>query len=273
MTLNEVVPGGYLLPAPDQPEALEFNQNVTLSSEAQGSYDGSAYTNSGIFGVPAEGEYSLSFPEEGVYPYLCMIHPFHMRGVVVVDAADAAVPAPEAVVAEGARERERYVEEARVAAETMEKERLAASEVTADGISWQVGVGVDTPHAQVLTFMPANLDIETGDTVVFWNSERDFHNVVFTPEGQDPAPFPIIKPVEGRAGFRLLINPDAQREIVAPTDTGPGNPFSSGIMGITFPRLYYEVLFARPGTYRYACTIHALAGMAGVIEVKPQEGS
>jgi plastocyanin len=273
MTLNEVVPGGYLLPAPDQPEALEFNPNVALSSEAQGSYDGSAYTNSGFFGVPAEGEYSLSFPEEGVYPYLCMVHPFHMRGVVVVDAADAEVPAPDAVVAEGASQRERYVEEAQAAAESMEEERLAASEVTADRISWEVGVGVDTPHAQVLTFMPASLDIDKGDTVVFWNSERDFHNVVFTPEGQDPPPFPILKPVEGRAGFRLLINPDAQRETPPPVGFGPDDFFSSGMMGITLPRLYYEVTFTQPGTYRYACTIHALAGMAGVIEVNPKKGS
>ncbi|MEX1255087.1 MAG: plastocyanin/azurin family copper-binding protein [Dehalococcoidia bacterium] len=272
MTLSDVVPGGYLLPAPDQPEALEFNQNVTLSSAAQGTYDGAAYTNSGIFGVPAEGEYSLSFPEEGVYPYLCMIHPFHMRGVVVVDAADAAVSAPEAVVAQGDRDRERYVEEARVAAETMERERLAASDVTANGRSWEVGVGVDTPHAQVLTFMPASLDIDTGDTVVFWNSERDFHNVVFTPEGQDPPPFPIIKPVEGRDGFRLLINPDAQRETPPPAGFGPDDFFSSGMMGITLPRLYYEVTFTQPGTYRYACTIHALAGMAGVVDVNPPEG-
>jgi plastocyanin len=196
-----------------------------------------------------------------------MIHPFHMRGVVVVDAADADVPAPESVAAEGARERQRYVEEAQEAAETAEQERLAAGEEVADGVSWQVGVGVDTPHAQVLTFMPASLEIESGDSVVFWNSERDFHNVVFTPEGRDAPPFPIIKPVEGRAGFRLLINPDAQRETPPPANFGPDDFFSSGMMGITLPRLYYEVTFTQPGTYRYACTIHALAGMAGVIEV------
>jgi plastocyanin len=196
-----------------------------------------------------------------------MIHPFHMRGVVVVDAADADVPAPEAVADDGAREMERYVSEAQEAAETMEQERVAASEVVADGISWQVGVGVDTPHAQVLTFMPAGVEIETGDSVVFWNSERDFHNVVFTPEGEEAPPFPIIKPVEGKQGFRLLINPDAQHEAPPPANFGPSDYFSSGMLGITLPRLYYEITFSQPGTYRYQCTIHALAGMAGVIEV------
>jgi plastocyanin len=200
-----------------------------------------------------------------------MVHPLHMRGTVVVDAAGAEVPAPEAVVAEGERQLERYVEEARAMSEANEAERRAAHEA-AGGQSWDVSVGIDTPHAQVLSFLPASLDIKTGDTVVFWNSDRDFHNVVFTPEGQDPPPFPIIKPVEGRAGFRLLINPDAEREVPPPEGFGPDAYFSSGIMGITFPRVHYEVTFSQPGTYRYACTIHALAGMAGVVQVSAREG-
>ena len=38
-------------------------------------------------------------------------------------------------------------------------------------------------------------------------------------------------------------------------------------MGIGFPRFYYEVTFTKPGTYRYFCTVHSLAGMSGVVEV------
>jgi hypothetical protein len=69
-------------------------------------------------------------------------------------------------------------------------------------------------------------------------------------------------------GFRLLINPEAEREIPPPADFGPEALFSSGIMGITFPRLHYEVTFSKPGTYTYYCTIHTLAGMSGSIEVR-----
>ena len=30
----------------------------------------------------------------------------------------------------------------------------------------------------------------------------------------------------------------------------------------------YEVTFSQPGTYRYYCTVHTLAGMAGTITVR-----
>jgi len=31
--------------------------------------------------------------------------------------------------------------------------------------------------------------------------------------------------------------------------------------------LHYRVAFTKSGTYRFACTVHTLAGMAGVITV------
>ena len=42
---------------------------------------------------------------------------------------------------------------------------------------------------------------------------------------------------------------------------------SSGSMGILQPRLTWRLTFDKPGTYVYNCTIHVLAGMAGVINV------
>jgi hypothetical protein len=90
--------------------------------------------------------------------------------------------------------------------------------------------------------------------------------VVFAPAGYDVPPFPIIKPAE--RGFRLIINPESEREVPPPPGFGPGDYFSSGIMGITFPRMTWAVRFEQPGTYRYQCTVHVLAGMAGVITVR-----
>lgn len=116
--------------------------------------------------------------------------------------------------------------------------------------------------------VPAALTIDAGDTVIFSNSDRDFHNAVFVPEGQTAPPFPIIRRVEGRTGFRLIINPESEREIPPPENFGPDDMFSSGIMGITFPRFQWAVTFENPGTYRFECTIHVLSGMAGVITVQ-----
>lgn len=257
----------YLVPAEDTPGTREFNPVYAIGSEAQGSYDGTEYVNSGFLGVPAAQDYTLDFPTAGVYAYLCMIHPLNMRGVVVVEQSDAQVPAPEAVGAEGQRFLQRYKDEAEGISAAARADRESQNQAASGG-AWNVSVGLDTPHAQVLAFVPSKLQIETGQHVVFWNSDRDFHNVVFVPEGQEAPQFPIIKPVEGRTGFRLLINPAAEHEIPAPPDVGPGTLFSSGLMGIGFPRFYYEVTFMQPGTYRFFCTVHTLAGMAGTIEVR-----
>jgi plastocyanin len=42
---------------------------------------------------------------------------------------------------------------------------------------------------------------------------------------------------------------------------------SSGSLGILMPRTTWRLTFDKPGTYTYSCTIHVLAGMAGVIHV------
>jgi plastocyanin len=258
--------GDYLIDAPDEPGAKEFNPMYALQSTAQGSYDGSAYVNSGFFGVPAPGEYTLSFPKAGTYPYICMVHALVMRGVVIVEEADEQVPAPEAVAAEGEAQLERYAEEAGKAAATVTADRERTAESTGGDV-YEVSVGIDTPQAQVLAFLPNPLEIDTGDKVVFWNSDRDFHNVVFAPDETELPAFPLIKPGE-RPPFRLLINPEAANEIEPPPDFGPEAYFSSGMMGIGWPRMYYEVVFTRPGTYQYYCTVHAQAGMAGTVTVR-----
>jgi plastocyanin len=195
-----------------------------------------------------------------------MVHPLHMRGVVVVEEPGADVPAPAAVAAEGARQLEVYTRIAEDAAAAATEERRVASEATA-GRVWDVSVGVDTPQAQVLSFLPQSLDIDVGDKVVFWNSDRDFHNVFFAPEGASPPSFPIIKAGD-QGGFRLIMNPDSVEEQPPPPGFGPEAAFGSGMMGIGFPRLYYEVVFTTPGTYRYYCTVHVLAGMSGLIDVR-----
>ncbi len=257
----------YLVPAPDMPGAKEFNQVYALGSDNQGTYDGTQYTNSGFLGVPAPGDYSITFTAPGIYSYLCMIHPLNMRGVVVVEKANTQVPSQQMLDEEAARLKQQFVQEAKDTAAAAQAERQAQNNAGGGNV-WQVSAGLDTPHAQVLGFTPGALEIKAGDRVTFWNSDRDFHNVVFAPKGTSPPAFPIIKPVAGKTGFRLIINPAAEKEVDPPAGFGPLAQFSSGIMGIGFPRFYYDVAFTKPGTYQYYCTIHVLAGMAGTITVK-----
>ena len=55
-------------------------------------------------------EKELTFTERGVYQYLCLVHPFTMRGTVSVDAPAAAVEAPDAVTARGAADLQHYTD-------------------------------------------------------------------------------------------------------------------------------------------------------------------
>jgi plastocyanin len=259
--------GDYLIPAPDVPGAREFNPTFALNSAQQGDHDPSVLVNSGYYGVPAAGTYTLRFPTEGVYSYLCMIHPLGMRGSVVVEPPGEQVPSPETVRARAEADKQRALDEALAAQEARASELQALADETG-GDAHIVAVGLDTDRAQVVAFMPASLTIDAGDTVIFSNSDRDFHNVVFVPDGQTAPQFPIIKTVEGRVGFRLIINPDAEREIPPPPNFGPGDLFSSGLMGVTMPRFQWALTFDNPGRYRFECTVHTLAGMAGVLTVR-----
>jgi plastocyanin len=56
-------------------------------------YDGTAFTNSGI--LDGQKPYTLQFTKPGVYPYYCLLHP-GMMGVVIVNPAGTAYPMTQA---------------------------------------------------------------------------------------------------------------------------------------------------------------------------------
>ncbi len=68
------------------------------------------------------------------------------------------------------------------------------------------------------------------------------------------------------------INYTISKESAVAVDPPPGGFdattfLSSGSLGVLQPRLTWTLRFDTPGTYVYNCTIHVLAGMAGVINV------
>jgi plastocyanin len=50
-----------------------------------GTYDGTGFWSSGLFGAEPYAEYTLRISKPGTYPYACLIHP-SMIGQVVVTA-------------------------------------------------------------------------------------------------------------------------------------------------------------------------------------------
>lgn len=260
--------GAYLQPDPANPSQQIFNPDVALKTDTGETFAGDgSYVNSGFIGVPAEATYKLTFAKQGVYQYLCLVHPFTMRGVVSVDAPDAAVDAPQTVAERGKAELVDYVdEEKRALARAADEPREVAA---AGGATvHHVAVGVTTPYGQVAAFVQPVLDINAGDTVIFENDDRNFHNVVF--RGNRAEPPPGIGIIVDPAGRGMNFSLDAQSAAaVDPPATGFDDAtfLSSGSMGILQPRLTWRLTFDNPGVYVYNCTIHVLAGMAGVINV------
>ena len=79
---SEFVPGADPLFSP-----LLFNPVVVDPAiPANGQYDGTTYANSGIMGrEPGQaGEFDLTFTEQGVFDYVCLVHGVAMSGEVVV---------------------------------------------------------------------------------------------------------------------------------------------------------------------------------------------
>ena len=259
----------YLLPDPADPAQRIFNPEIALRSRTGDVYPGDGtYFNSGFFGVPAAQTYKLTFTKGGLYQYICLVHPFTMRGTVSVDAADAQVEAPDSVASRGSAELATYLEEEKsaVARAQDEPHELPAPSGTS---LHRVNVGITTPFGQAATFVPGVLDIRAGDTVIFENDDRDFHNVVF-PGGRAEAPpgIGIIADPEGR-GINFSLAKESAIAVDPPSSGFDDKTFlSSGSLGILQPRLTWRVTFSTPGTYRFMCTIHVLAGMAGVITVR-----
>ena len=256
------------MPDPEDPEQQLFNPDAELKTDTGDTFTGDGtFVSSGSIGAAVEGTYRLTFTRRGVYQYVCLIHPFWMRGLVSVDAADAQVESPESVAAQGKADFDRFVgEEKRALAQAGELPR----DLPGPGGTrvHRVAVGLTTPYGQAAYFVPAKLDVKTGDTVIFENDERDFHNVIFKGSRAAYPPGIVIRGDPGGRGIIFGLAKESATAVDPPPDGFDASTFlSSGAMGILLPRQTWRLTFDKPGTYLYNCTIHALSGMGGVIVV------
>jgi plastocyanin len=261
--------GDYLVPDPANPAQRIFNPEISLRSAKQGTHDGDgAFINSGFIGVPVEQKYSLSFTKPGLYTYLCLVHPFTMTGTVSVEDAGVQVESPQTVSARGAADVARYTAELEAEARRLAGEERAAAG-PADATIHFVQVGAITDHGQVAVYTPGALDISAGDTVIFENDDRNFHNVIFKGDRAEyPPGIGITVDPDGRGLNFSLDNASAVAVDPPPEGFDDKTFLSSGAMGVLQPRLTWTLRFDKPGTYVYSCTIHVLAGMTGVINVQ-----
>ncbi|MPZ97994.1 MAG: hypothetical protein GEU80_01440 [Dehalococcoidia bacterium] len=222
-------------------------------------YDGTSFLNSGFL---FEDPFQVTFPDEGEFPFVCIIHP-GMAGTITVVAADEDVPSQAELDAEAEAIFAQALDGLKTTAGALAAQPIS-EQANADGTStWSTAVvgGLFGP-SDVQQFFPASIDVGVGDTVVWESTVPTPHTVTF-PAG--PPPFP-----------EDMMDPLAEETFLAasgPNDAFGGSGFvHSGVIGLDWPAgQSYEVTFTAPGTYQYICLLHADQAMVGVVNVSADD--
>ncbi len=219
--------------------------------------------------------FSVTFPRQGTFNYVCIIHPW-MDGRVVVEPATATVPTQAEVDQQAATQLSQALERGRAAVAAANK---PTREAGPGGTSrWRINMGINAGGVEALAFLPPKVTIAAGDTVSFDWSRGDPHNAYF-PAGQRPPEFIVPEPQQNGPPT-LLVSPQVlarsqpsggSYDGSAPLNTGLFAPREDGLPDIGTS---YSVTFTKPGTYPYLCSVHGgvdpagkLVGMVGEITV------
>jgi plastocyanin len=210
------------------------------------SYDGTVQVNSGIPTDP-NGTYSLTFTRPGTFGYICALHP-GMRGEVNVREAGAPLPeTPAQATARG-----RATADALLG--RMQAGAAAVRSASMDGVhTAMAGLG-DGYGASSLQFLPGELTVRRGDSVV-WVMPDPFevHTISFA-SGATPPDFVEPRPPAQSGGPPQLVIPsNVAGPVGGPVYAGQGL-VSSGIIGNG--SAYFLRFDAPPGSYEYLCLIH-----------------
>jgi plastocyanin len=241
-------------------------------------HDGTGYVNSGI-PDPTAQPFVLEFTAPGTFEYLCLVHPAMMKATVVVQEQSAERPHDQAYYDEQAHaQMEAVLEQGRALIEQY-SQASQATPVAEGGTTWEVAAGVGEEQAQVMRFLPDQLEIHAGDTVQWTQrSGTEPHTVTFP--GEAPPPELILVEPQPAGPPLLILNPEVMEPAGGPTYDGTSFANSGWLQeesvefpeGVEFPQTW-ELTFDEPGEYRYYCALHAgaeageLMGMVGTIIV------
>jgi len=259
------------------PTDVQLNPVTAFPTRAPGapleSYNGTAMVSSGVLSnvpaapdAPPNNVMSVLMDTEGVFDYVCLLHP-QMTGTVTVVADNAAADSQADIDAMAA------VEEAALRAQ-IEGIRAAGemiqTEAGPNGTTiWHVNVGPIGFDSQLelYEFMADNLTIQEGDTVIWANVAPSIHTVTFHP-GQPTPAFLIPEPQE--AGPPILVANPLTVFPVKPTAEFDGTGYrNSGIMSVNGGPggSSFSITFSKAGSFDYICAIHVELGMEASITV------
>jgi plastocyanin len=283
--------------------AIDFGALLPTSFACGGdanpcSFDGTSVVSSGapLAGPPA-GPFMVTVnAAPGTYAFLCRIHPGMTGRITVVADGHHATSAED--VAEDVHHQ--VSQDIRAGFRAEAQASWGARHSSPDGTTtWTVTAGAQSPdrHVAVLEFLPQNLNIKSGDQVVWRVVEsNEPHTVTFpTDLGTDQVPLCETAGGGDVGAFPVVFPPGGPQDFGCPPNTGPvefefggGNGVSSvsspatvsdsGLLGsrrlahaygipttAVLTRWTVSFAAATPGTYTYVCQVHD--GMAGTITV------
>jgi plastocyanin len=236
-------------------------------------YSGWAYIGSGLLqkqtppGAPPNKSMSVVFDTPGTYNYLCLVHTDRMFGTIDVVPEDMDADSQDTI---SQRARTEIAAEmaltgpARDVASMTKKEPGLNNSTTTYVRAGMSDVFSGDGRAQLMEFLPKELTVKTGDTVV-WGSSY-FHSVSFP--NTTPAPEFILPVPQPGGPPQLTLNP---LEVIPAKPTATYDPtryYNSSDLGpFSMAGYSWSLAFDKPGTYAYLCLIHKDLGMKGTITV------
>jgi plastocyanin len=272
----------FVTPGPDG----AFLNPAAVLPAGGNTYDGSAYTNSGLMMLGGPGSepptYSLTFTKPGTYDYVCIVHP-GMQGKVVVNpegqsagapqvgspqagAPQAGTPqagTPRADTQSTVDARSRDEVNALLAGDGISTIMSNAGELPADGATAGLAMGAGTAQVDVQRFFPPRVTIHAGDSLTWINKSEAPHTVTFLAGQPQPDVVNVMPQPDGPPRFQL--NPTMFNPAGDPSAYDGSSYLNSGFTE-PGPNGTYTVTFTQPGSYDYVCLLHP--GMTGTVVVQ-----
>jgi plastocyanin len=266
-----------LVPTPNgfTPAGFMINPLAAFPIAPQGGiYASNTYANSGIMSTDPGNptQFSLTFTQEGTFPYMCLVHGMMMSGTIIVDPLSANIPSPAVVSAQAQLTIKQQLAHANgLLGQAMSQ--VPAPQHNPDGTTnYTVLIGWEQSQYDLMGFFPSKLVVHPGDKVTYMLSTTNVaapHTVTFLNGFPDisfviPIPNPPGPPV-------LLINP----ELINPIN--PGQPltrnmvYSSGLLDPLSPgpKSFTLTIGNMSGDIIYQCLLHDTSGMIATLKVVP----
>ncbi len=293
---GQPAPPVFMLQPEDPSRPPMMNPQLLFPTIPSGPWDGTSFIHAEL--NQRGQDVAVTFARQGKYDYLCLFHPAMTGTVEVVPPGSASVTSQAAVDAAAATHfaQQHAGEVAEIYATRNAPTRVEGPRGTQITMV-RAGTDARWGHLDIEAFMPDNVTIQQGDTVIWYVDHVQPHTVTFMPTDGRPTPdFVLIQLPDGQMVpppppdeppppefLAAMENPEtAPRLVLGPAAMRTSDPvhdgrslYSSGLIGehpyVDVPmEKSWGLTFNTPGTYEYICFLHEPIGMKGSVTVLPR---